>query len=191
LLCLIVQFYRSNPVACVQNDNSNTISTNIRQFPYGDTTCGLKCNTSYVGSPLRQGSANSVYVIPAPTVLNFGTATLLSSAGGILSFLALIPLLNKIFEINWQSRFGDPDNLRLPIEGTNGATEETMTHVNKYIRKILSVIEIPLWFAASLAILILGEINFFSAEVRFQTERMATFGERTLLCARAPTNLLV
>ena len=99
---------------------------------------------------------------------------------------------NKILEINWKSRYGNRNaKADQMIEGTNGATEETMTHVNKYIRKILSVIEIPLLFAASLAILILGEINFFSAEVRFQTERMATFGELTLLCARAPTNLLV
>lgn len=51
-----------------------------------------------------------------------------------------------------------------------------MQKIKAYIRHLLVVGELPISFAAALAILILGEINFFSAQVRFQTEQMATFG---------------
>jgi len=162
---------------------------NIGDFPYGLTNCGLKCNTS-AKSPLRQGSPNNVYAIPAPTYLSFGTATLLSSACGILSALLLVSLWNKVLEINWRMRFGNPDILNLPVEGTNAEPFPKIRSIKKTARLALSNFELPLLIATTLAILILGEINFLSAQVRFQTEPMATFGELALLDVHAPLTLL-
>lgn len=88
---------------------------------------------------------------------------------------------NKILEINWKKRwgYGDEDEPEdQPIEGTNGATLETMTKVNNWIRTLLSTIEIPVFGGAVLAILILGEMNFFSHPVIYQTEPMSSVGER-------------
>jgi hypothetical protein len=104
--------------------------------------------------------------------------TLLAAACCIPAILSLISMWNKILEINWSSRFGNR-NVKADqmIEGTNGATEETMTHVNKYIRKILSVVEAPVYGAAVFFILIMGELNLFSHQVWWQTEPMTAIGQ--------------
>lgn len=186
---MIVEFYRSNAVPCPHGNNSNPISTSTGPLSYGLTSCDLKCNTSYAVSPLRKGAANNVYVVPAPTRLTFGTGTLLSGACCVLSALMLISQWKKILEINWIRGFGSDHSLDLPIEGTNGATLKHMKSINNIARLFISALEVPVWFAAALAILILGEINFFSAQVHFQTEPMATFGKLTLLDVRAPLNI--
>ena len=61
-------------------------------------------------------------------------------------------------------------------EGTNGATVESMKGVNSLIRRFLSVVEVPVFGAAVLAILILGEMNFFTKQVRYETEPIASIG---------------
>lgn len=86
---------------------------------------------------------------------------------------------NKILEINWKSRYGDreaelADEL---IEGTNGATVQNMKRINTVARIFLSTIEIPLFGAAVLTIMILGELNFFSSQVNYQTEPIASIGK--------------
>jgi hypothetical protein len=91
---------------------------------------------------------------------------------------------NKILEINWKKRFGDPDANQPPadepIEGTNGATIAKMKGVNEIIRSFLSAVEIPVFGAAVLAILIIGEKNFFSGPVNYQTEPIASVGKYSL-----------
>ncbi len=86
---------------------------------------------------------------------------------------------NKILEINWKARFGnkDEDKQDKPIEGTNGATLEKMKGLDKLIRLFLSAVEIPVFGAAVLAILINGERNFWSRQVRYQTEPIASIGK--------------
>jgi hypothetical protein len=85
---------------------------------------------------------------------------------------------NKILEINWRSRYGNRnEDVRAPIEGTNGATLETMTRVNTYIRQILSVVEAPVYGAAVFFILIMGEWNFWSKQVYYETEPMTAVGQ--------------
>jgi hypothetical protein len=148
-------------------------------------------------SPLRKGSANNVYVIPAPTRLTFGTATLLSGACGIWSALILVSLWNRIVQFHWRTRFGDLENLTIPGEKNVAAPISemqygTMQHVGRYTRKLLEVVKLPLLSAAApLPILILGEISFFSAQVRFENDLETTFGERYFLDVRIPLNLWV
>jgi hypothetical protein len=128
---------------------------------------------------MRGGSANNIYVIPAPDKLTFGAATLLAAACCIPAILSMVSMWNKILEINWKTRFGsgseeEPPNE--PIEGTNGATVEKMKGVNSLIRSFLSAVEIPVFGSAVFAILIVGEMNFFSQQLRYQSEPMAAIG---------------
>jgi hypothetical protein len=118
---------------------------------------------------MRQDAANNIYVIPAPTRLTFGTVTLLCAACCIPAILTLLSMWNKILEINWKSRYGSP---------TEKDPEETKTKdINNLIKRFLNVIEAPIFGIAVVVILILGEINLFSQEVRFQTEPIASIGK--------------
>ena len=179
LLSLTVEFFRIKTTPCIHDDSGNPIPSNPHYFPYVIApSCGLTCSISGGPfSPIRQGSANNIYVIPAPERLTFGMATLLAAACCIPAILSLVSMWNKILEINWKSRNASRDeNTQTPIEGTNGATIETMTRVNTLIRRFLSVVEIPVFSAAVLFILVLGELNFFSRQVSYQTEPIVSIG---------------
>ncbi|KAK3998101.1 hypothetical protein QBC44DRAFT_313878 [Cladorrhinum sp. PSN332] len=167
LLALTVEFYRSEPVDCKDP---------ISEFDYGNTTCGLRCSIDDgPHSPMRQGAADEIFVVPSPNILTFGTATLLSAACCIPAVLSMASMWDKILKINWKERFGDPDDE--VIEGTNGATYGRMNRMNEIVRGLLSVIEIPLYAAAVTAILIVGERNFWSEQVYWQTEPMGNVGQ--------------
>lgn len=138
--------------------------------------CNLTCSVEQGPfSPMRVGSANNIYVIPAPEKMPFRIATLLMASCCIPAILSLIAMWNKILEINWKTRLGDGDN-DTPIEGTNGATTAQMQRVNHYIRSIIIAMEIPIFAAAVLFLLILGEMNFFSRQVMYQNEPVAAIG---------------
>ncbi|KAI9678524.1 MAG: hypothetical protein M1822_007467 [Bathelium mastoideum] len=182
LLSLTVEFYRINPSPCTHDDFGNPISPNAAQFPYDlQPSCGLICNvTAGPFSPMRQGSANNIYIVPAPQELTPNTATLFAAACCIPAILSLISMWNKILIINWKARFGNwSEEARMDelIEGTNGATIGRMMGVNNVVRLFLSVIEVPVFGAAVLAILIIGERNFWSTQVRYQTEPIASIGQ--------------
>lgn len=130
-------------------------------------------------SPMRNGAASNIYVIPAPDKITFGTATLMAAACCVPAILSLISMWNKILEINRMNRFGigkQEEKVDEPIEGTNGATIKKMNKVNSLIRMFLSAVEIPVFAAAVMGILILGEMNFFSSQVLYQTEPVASIG---------------
>lgn len=132
-------------------------------------------------SPMRGGAANNIYVVPAPSKLTFGTATLLSAACCVHAILWLASMMDKILEINFKSRFRFGPNANIgvdePIEGTNGATLGKMNSVNETIRFFMSVAIVPVFGAAGLAILVIGETNFFSQQVKYENEPMASIGK--------------
>ncbi|KAM0109325.1 hypothetical protein ACP6JB_004912 [Aspergillus fumigatus] len=179
LLSLTIEFYRINPHPCTVN--GRPIFKNSHEFLYGTTMCDLTCSVEAGPfSPMRQDSANDIYVIPAPEKLTFGAATLLAAACCIPAILSLASMWNKILEINWTRRFGNPDRNKMQdevIEGTNGATLGTMNKVNEMIRSFLSVVEVPIFGASVLVITLIGEMNFFSRQVRYQTERIESIGK--------------
>jgi hypothetical protein len=180
LLSLTVEFYRSEPVDC-KGDNGTTLTAS--RFIYGTTLCGLDyCAVGIPdepNSPMRQGASTNIYVIPAPTKLTFGTATLLAAGCCIPSILSLVSIWIKILETNWKSRFG-PRDANEHIDGTK-ATEGNMRGVNEMVRKFLSVVEVPFFGAAVLAILILGENNLFSFSMSYGTETIGSVGMSPLL----------
>ena len=128
-------------------------------------TCGLICNVNDPVSPLRGGSANNIYVIPAPTKFAFSTATLLAAACCIPAVLLLVAMWLQIMEVSWKTKFGTEDGI--------GRRRE----VGKVVRLLRKFFEVPLFAAAVLALLIIGERNLFSTQVRYQTEPMANVGE--------------
>lgn len=170
LLALTVEFYRSDPKPCTGGGG--------REFIYGESRCGLVCSMEEGPfSPMRTGSADEIYVIPAPHVMTFGTATLVSAACCIPAILSMASMWDKILKNSWKERFGDADAEEVVEPGTNGATNKKMKSVNEMIRGFLSVVEIPVFAAAVVAILVLGELNFWSPAVRWQTEPMANVGQ--------------
>lgn len=115
-------------------------------FPYDETTCGLVCEPKGEGSPyspMRTGSADNIYVVPTPSVLTFGAATLVAAASCVPGVLSMISMWNKVTKEAWTRKFGTPDADDEPIEGTNGATRRGMKDVNDVIRGLLSVVEVP------------------------------------------------
>lgn len=180
LLGLTVEFYRATPTDCGYDDAGQPIARNPKQFPYGKATCGMVCSPDQgPQSPMRQGPSNDIGVIPIPSKLTFNTGMLLAAACCIPAILSLMFTWDKILEINWKMRHRDAaEDQRMDelIEGTNGATVQKMKDVNSMVRFLLGVIEIPLFGGAVLAILCIGEINFFSAQVMYQTEEIASIG---------------
>ncbi|KAM0250871.1 hypothetical protein ACHAQJ_008449 [Trichoderma viride] len=182
LLSLTIEFYRIQTYPCHQDDQGNAISSNPSQFPYGENTnCGLTCSeTMGPFSPMRRGSANNIYVIPAPNMLTFDTTTLLAAACCVHAIVWMASMTDKVFESNWKSRFGiraDDTPADEPISGTNGATKVTMKGVNNRLRYFLSIAAVPVFGGAGLAIIIIGEINFFSGPVAYQVEPLASIGQ--------------
>jgi hypothetical protein len=182
LLSLTVEFFRTTTSPCPYDDSGQPLSPDPGLFNYTyPPTCQLTCSiNSGPFSPIRKGSANNIYVVPAPERISFGTGTLLAGACCIPAVLHLISMWNKILKINWNWHYGNQDvNRQAPIEGTNGATIESMTKVNAEIRKYLIIPEALVFGAAVLSILVLGEMNFFSAQVIWQSEPMSAIGKRS------------
>jgi hypothetical protein len=89
--------------------------------------------------------------------------------------LSLIFTWDKILEINWKRRERREENLNEPVEGANVTVGE-LKGINSVVRMFLGVVEIPLFGGAVIAILSIGEANFFSPQVSYQTEPMQAIG---------------
>ncbi|KAJ9613385.1 hypothetical protein H2200_003327 [Cladophialophora chaetospira] len=151
---------------------------------------------------MRGGSANNIYVIPAPDKLTFRAATLLAAACCILALLLLISNLlmsswNKIGEGNGRKEETERDHdsetpaspglditrieERQDREETQGTNDQCTCHTDEEDdtrnRRIRSYLAIPIFGAIILAILAIGEVNFFSPQVRYQTEPMRSIGQ--------------
>lgn len=76
-------------------------------------------------------------------------------------------------EFNWEQRF----------VGAEGSKAEEIEEARKYKngrelrRMYLRVISIPLFIAALLAFIVIGERNLFSSQLRYQTEPIASIGK--------------
>jgi hypothetical protein len=123
---------------------------------------------------MRGGSAKNIYVIPVPSKLSFNAAMLIAAGVCIPAILSLIFTWDKILEINWKNR-REPERPEEFIEGVN-ITHGEIKGINDRVRLFLSVIEIPLFGGAVVAILVAGELNFFSKQLMYQTEPMASIG---------------
>jgi hypothetical protein len=182
-MSLAVEFYRIKSTACTVNFDNNT-AVKPPKFPYdGELVCPpLDCSKE--SSPMRTGASSSINLIPEPETITFGAATLLATACCVHAIVWMLSMLVKIVETSRKGEvFGvggrGEEGLHDPIAGTNGATKAGMIGVNNMIRFYLSVTVVPIFGGAGLALLIMGEINFFSPQVRYQTEPLASVGKLT------------
>lgn len=168
-MSLTVEFYRIDTHNCAKDDYGDPISLNPLSFPYGNASCGLACTVATgPHNAMRAGAGNDIYVTPAPDILTFATATTLAAACCIPGLLLLVMMWLQILELNWKARFGRR-------EEDEGIGEKKK--VNQYITLFRKSFELPLFGAAVLAILVIGERNFFSDQVRRHTEPVASVGK--------------
>jgi hypothetical protein len=182
LLSLVVEFMRLKSVVCPMNDQGGLEWAATTMFPYG-SSCGMTCTPKEgPSSRLRQGSADNIYVVPTPFKMTFNTATLLAAGCCVPAILQLVSMWIKIMDANWDkfSR-GEKEKPDETIKGTNGATLSQMTSITEKIRSWLDLIEIPVFAAAVLFILVKGEMNFWSRPVYYQTEQIASIGTSSTL----------
>lgn len=138
---MAVEFFRIQSRGCFDDVSGQPIRGS--DFVYGNTTCNLTCSVDLgPTSPMRGGSADNIYVVPIPNIIGFGTATLIAAACCIPGVLSIVSTWNKILKSNWTKQFGVPETDEV-IEGTNGATLKGMKGVNDVIRRLLSVVEVP------------------------------------------------
>ncbi|KAG8360108.1 hypothetical protein FVEN_g2109 [Fusarium venenatum] len=178
LLSMTIEFYRIETHDCTKDATGNPVSNIASDFNYIDgNNCGLICSTQNgPTSPMRGGSADNIYVIPAPHTLTFSAATLLAAACCVHAVLCLVSMWDRVLEINWRRRFGrqeEEDNANEEEDSNKGV----MKTVNDTIGFFLRILAVPVFGGAGLAILIVGEINFFSPQVNYQTEPMANIGQ--------------
>lgn len=172
LLSLTAEFSRSGTTSCPYDDFGQPLSPDPSLFDYNNPpTCNLTCSTtSGPFSPIRQGSANNIYVVPAPARITFGTGTILGAACCIPAVLHLISMRYKIRRVQWYAVFGAKNKGKaVESEGKDNAT---------FTIKKFPVVPEALVFGLVVAfILVLGEINFFTPEVSWQTEPMSAIGQ--------------
>jgi hypothetical protein len=174
LLSLAVEFFRTAPSSCAQNEGGDIVSVIASQFTYGSTQCGLTCNTDQGPfSPIRRGPANNIFAIPVPQVLSFGTGILLS----IGSCIPAILVSASVFVFIKQIELGHYDIV---------SDVETQESVDLWRNRHFAALsgrlfghdfQLALLGIAVLAIIVLGEINLFSTQLRYGTEPMSNVGE--------------
>ncbi|KAI1814215.1 hypothetical protein GGS20DRAFT_429543 [Poronia punctata] len=187
MLSLTVEFYRAETHGCSVDNANNTIPFDAYKFPYEMADCNLQCSPDPGGpySPIRRGANNEIFVIPAPQRLTFSAVTLLAAGSSIPPVLTLLFTWEKIREINGRRLFGREEAEDVPIEGTNGATPKMIGLVNMTIQNFLSTIQIPIFGGIIIVLLTLGELNFWSPQVDFQTEPLSSVGQWANVVATA------
>ncbi|KAI1423115.1 hypothetical protein F5Y12DRAFT_555341 [Xylaria sp. FL1777] len=183
MLSLTVEFFRTETQACPFDAMGAPIDLSILT-----ASCNPNCvygpNGPY--SPIRRDSTNEPAVIPVPQRLTFSAVTLLAAGSSIPPVLTLIFTWEKILEINWKRKFAQEEmRSNDPIEGTNGATPKMISFINGAIRNFLSSIQIPVFSIIVVVFLILGELNFYSDQVSYQTEPISSVGQWSNLVATA------
>ncbi|KAI0907378.1 hypothetical protein F4823DRAFT_630380 [Ustulina deusta] len=172
MLSLAVEFFRTEPHDCPFDGMGAPFNL--------AASCSRNCSDgpSVPFSPIRKDPTNQPAIIPVPQRLSFSAVTLLAAASSIPPVLTLIFTWEKILEINWKRRFAREEvKSNDPIEGTNGATPKMITFINGAIRNFLSTIQIPVFTGIVVVLLVIGELNFWSTQVSYQTEPFSSIGQ--------------
>ncbi|GAB1744011.1 hypothetical protein NU219Hw_g1050t1 [Hortaea werneckii] len=146
LLGLIVEFFRIETFHCTHDDAGNRISSNPKEFPFGHASCGLVCDQNLGPfSPVRGGSADNIYIVPAPTKLNSHAAILISATCCIPGVLLAASLGFQLFKNSWATRWGRGAlNMRASI---------VLVHPNQALSQPLTKLLEPLGSCARVGII--------------------------------------
>jgi hypothetical protein len=176
LLSLTVEFCRTKTQPCPYDDSGQPTSIDPRVFNYtSPPTCNLTCSTNLGPfSRIRQGSANNIFVVPAPDRITFGMGALFSAGCCIPPVLYLVYMWIKILKENWTAAFAVGDDEQ---DGDQGTTA-TPTKMDERVQGFLKWQE-SIWIGALVfCIAVLGELNFFSAQIYWQSEPFSAVGRR-------------
>ncbi|KAH8668415.1 hypothetical protein BX600DRAFT_548767 [Xylariales sp. PMI_506] len=180
LLSLTIEFYRSEPADCRLDNHGNSISPDWGSFPYGEASCSLPCPPdNELVYTLRLSSADRTHIVPAPQMLPFHLVALLAAACCIPAVLSLVYSGTQIFHARQQGVFGhvrsfmnDMDK-RINLPSLYGSSP----YRNYTIRIFIDLIEVYLAGIFTFIILILGEMNLWSPQVKFDTEPLSSVGQ--------------
>lgn len=87
---------------------------------------------------------------------------------------------NKVVTRRWMHGWRRSDNTNSVKSLTDPANMTLTEKINERIGYFLSMVAVPVFGGAGVAIVIVGELNFFSPQVRYQTEPMASVGKSRL-----------
>ncbi|OLN88030.1 hypothetical protein CCHL11_00184 [Colletotrichum chlorophyti] len=179
LLSLAVEFYRSNAIPCFHDNDNNPISSNPKKFPYGGgAMCGLTCSQQDGPfSLLRSKAASEIFVVPQPDELQFGYAMFLAAACCVPAIISLISMRNKIVITDWIKRQGAGPPRHEKPTGALETESDKPSDLYKTFRGFLNTVEILVFGGVVLAILIIGEVNFWSPQMDYHTEPMGSIGQ--------------
>ncbi|KAL6699769.1 hypothetical protein J3F84DRAFT_345087 [Trichoderma pleuroticola] len=138
-----------------------------QMFPCHDDGQGNPISSNPKGFPYGENTTCET--------LTFGAAILVA-AGCCIHTIIWMVIMTERFNIGAKS-----NETNKPISGTNGATKGTMNDVNLMVHLFLSAAAVPLSRCAAVAIIIVGEINFFSNPVNYQAEPLASIGQWSTL----------
>ncbi|KAJ5515058.1 hypothetical protein N7463_004610 [Penicillium fimorum] len=149
LLSLVIEFMRVTATICPSDDPASISWATGGMFTYG-SNCSTACTPEHGPiSSLRLGPADNIYVVPVPTELSTGTTTLIA-AGCCLTLLLLLVATFKILD----TRLGFSGKFKLVLEIWG------------------DLLILPIFTALMLAVLVKGEMNFWSLQMKYQTEAM-------------------
>ncbi len=183
LVSLSVEFHRETTVPCTFDDSGNPISPTAGKSPYGNATCGLTCSVNKGPySPIRSGSTNNIYVVPAPSTLTSRSAILLAVASCGPAAIMIFIMFNgiSIFEEEGKTRIEDrgEEGPRAQVtEDSSSAAYRGKFKIITLIRRVPKAWRYLPFIGTALNILIAGEINFFSPQIRYQNEPMSSIGK--------------
>ena len=171
LLSLIVEFCRIKTHPCPYDNTGQPTSIDPRVFNYtSPPNCSITCSTNLGPfSPIRQGAANNMFLVPAPDRITFGMGALFSAGCCIPPVIYLVYIWIKILENNWEAAFAVRKH-------SNRGTKLTpkMEKLQRFLRWQPSV-----WIGAVVICLaVLGELNFYSPQVLWQSEPFSAIGRR-------------
>ncbi|OQE36183.1 hypothetical protein PENCOP_c012G06403 [Penicillium coprophilum] len=180
LVSLTVEFMRVDATTCPDSDPASiSWATSGGVFTYG-SNCSMTCTPENGPvSPLRREAADNIYVVPIPDELSVNATALIAVGCCVPAILSLVSMLFKILDDNWK-KFSNGKRRQKsdePIEATSQAIIKPSTRTYQKIRYWGSLIEILIFSAFVLAILVKGEMNFWSAQMKYQTEPMQSVGQ--------------
>jgi hypothetical protein len=190
-----VAFYRASAQPCLDSQGGFvTVSAFLNATAGGSlqTACAPQCS---IITAIRQDPSNpSQWVLAPRRGMTFNTGTLLCAACCIPSILSLLSVWNKVMHFNWRRRWGRGNTNTAEGIANEKKPQQELTQeerderdlrerwMDNRIRLFLGLVERIVFMVCILAIVVLGEINFWSPQMRAGVEHINGVGECAFFC---------
>ncbi|KAF8316870.1 hypothetical protein DL93DRAFT_2226674 [Clavulina sp. PMI_390] len=197
LLGLVVAFWRATPEPCLDSNGQNVTFDDFwglqRDNPQGVCTTPRWPNGCTTATAIRKDPSNPSQWVPAPHQgMTLNTATLLCAGCCIPAVLSLLSVWQKVMRLRWIQLWTGRHGSTEPATGSapnssvtdeeaaltkKGLTENDVRWMERRINLILGLVERIVFFGWIIAIVVLGEENFWSREMRSGVEPMTSIGQ--------------